>query len=109
MKIQLDEIEEMLKLGCCMGPGERYLMLYEGQLAITNRAGLTHWPKGRRQMIAVLRAADCVCGLTLRQWSRIQERLRMLESHLDLCRSDQTGRGHSDRNLAGRMPLLHLT
>lgn len=107
MKIQLDEIEEILKLGCFMGSGERYLMLYEGQLAITNRVGLTHWPKGRRQMVAILRAADCACGLTSRQWSRIQERLRMLESHSDSCRSNKAG--HGGRNFAGRMPLLHPT
>ena len=109
MRIQFDEIEEMLKLGCCMGPGERYLMLYGGQLAITNRAGLARWPQGRRQMIAILRAADCACGLTLRQWNRIQERLRMLENHPDSCQSDQTGRGPGGRNFAGRMPLLHPT
>ncbi len=78
MKTQLDEIEEILELGCSMGPGERYLMLYEGQLAITNRVGLAHWPKGRRQMIAVLSAADCARGLTSRQWNRIFNRLRTL-------------------------------
>ena len=40
MEAQMGELEEMLRLGCCMGPGERYLMLYEGQPAITNRTGL---------------------------------------------------------------------
>ncbi len=101
MRIQFDEIEEMLKLGCCMGPGERYLMLYEGQLAITNRIGLAHWPKGRRQMIAVLSAADCARGLTSPQWNRIFSRLRTLEN----C-PDSTPAG---RNPAGRTPLLHPT
>ena len=78
MKTQLDEIEEMLELGCCMGPGERYLMLYEGQLAITNRVGLAHWPKGTRQMIATLNVADCAHELTRSQWDKISERLRTL-------------------------------
>ena len=109
MKTQLDEIEEMLKLGCCMGPGERYLMLYEGQLAITNRVGLAHWPKGRRQMIAMFNAADCVRELTSRQWDKIFEMLQTLENPPDSSQSEQSGHGHGCRTSAGRMPLLHPT
>ena len=107
MKTQLDELEEMLKLGCCMGPGERYLMLYEGQLAITNRIGLAHWPKGRRQIIAIFNAADCVHRLTSRQWDRMFERLRRLKNCPDSSQSEQSG--HGCRSSAGHTPLLHPT
>ncbi len=109
MKTQLDEIEEMLKLGCCMGPGERYLMLYEGQLAITNRVGLAHWPKGRRQMIAIFNAAGCVHGLTSHQWDKIFKRLRTLENSPDSSRSEQSGPRHRCRTSTGRTPPLHPT
>lgn len=109
MKTQLDEIEEMLELGCCMGPGERYLMLYKGQLAITNRVGLAHWPKGRRQMIATLNVADCVHGLTLCQRNRMFKRLRMLENCSYSSQSERSEPGHGSRNSAGRTPPLHPT
>ncbi len=109
MKTRLDELEEMLELGRWMGPGDRYLMLYEGQLAITNRAGLAHWPRGRRQMIAIFNAADCVHGLTSRQWDKIFERLRMLEDSPDSSRGEQSGPGSGRRSSTGRTPLLHPT
>ncbi len=110
MGTQLDEIEEMLKLGYCMGFGERYLMQYEGQLAITNRVGLAHWPAAdRRQMIAILNAADCIRGLTSRQWGKISERLRTLENCPDLSQNEQSGPTHGCRTSDGRMPLLHPT
>jgi len=109
MKTRLDELEEMLELGRWMGPGKRYLMLYEGQLAITNRVGLAHWPRGRRQMIAVLDAADCVHGLTSRQWDKIFERLRMLENPPDSSLSGQSEPTHGCRTPARPTPLLHPT
>ena len=109
MKTQLSEIEEMLKLGRYMGPGERHLMLYEDQLAITNRIGLAHWPKGRRQMITIVNAADCVRGLTSRQWDKIFERLPTLENSPDSNRSEQSGPGPGCRSSAGRTPLPHPT
>lgn len=80
MKTRIDEVDEMLKLGRCMGQGERYLMLYEGKLAITNRTGLAHWPKGRRQMIAVFDASDCVHGLIECRRKGIFERLGSLKN-----------------------------
>lgn len=104
MKTQLDELEEMLELGRWMGCGERYLMLYEGQLAITNRVGLARWPKGRRQMIAVLSAADCACALTSRQRGKIFERLRTLKNCPDPNWSEQAEPWHVCRNSAGRTP-----
>ncbi len=110
MKTQLDEIEEMLELGCSMGSGERYLMLYEGQLAITNRVGLARWPKGVCQMIAILSVADCVHGLTPSQWDKIFERLQMFKNSPDSSRSGRSDEpGPGDRNSTGRTPLLHPT
>lgn len=74
-RTEIEQVEEMLELGRCMGPGERYLMLYEALPAITNRTGLAWWPKGDRRVIAVFDAADCVTGLTSRQWEQILDRL----------------------------------
>lgn len=80
MKAQIGELEKMLRLGCYMGPGERYLMLYKGQPAITNRTGLAYWPIGKRRMIAVFDAVDCARGLTRCQWSAIFKRLQRAKS-----------------------------
>ncbi|MHC4115990.1 MAG: hypothetical protein ACYSWO_00640 [Planctomycetota bacterium] len=80
MKTQTDEVDEMLMLGRYMGQGERYLMLYGGKLAITNRTGLARWPKGRRQMIAIFDASDYVHGLIKCRRKGIFERLRSLKN-----------------------------
>jgi hypothetical protein len=92
MKTRIDEVDEMLRLGRYMGRGERYLMLYEGQLAITNRTGLTHWPKGRRQMIAIFDCSDCVHGLTSCQRNSIFERLRRLKNPTHSNEAERDGR-----------------
>ena len=34
MKTNMDKITELLELGIGMGPGKRYLLVYEGELAI---------------------------------------------------------------------------
>lgn len=73
---ETEQIQQTLELGCYMGPGERYLMLYGGILTITSRTGLVHWPGGNRWTIAILDAADCVQGLTRGQYDAITERLR---------------------------------
>lgn len=72
---ETEQIEELLELGRYMGPGERYLMLYEGVLRITNRTGFARWPRGNRRTIAIFDAANCVCGLNRGQWSEIMGRL----------------------------------
>jgi len=81
------ELEYMFELGRWMGHGERYLIWYEGELAITNRCGLAHWPRGRRQIVAILGVGDCVHGLTLRQRSQISGRLRSLGNSTDSARA----------------------
>ena len=80
MEAQMGELEEMLRLGCCMGPGERYLMLYEGQPAITNRTGMAYWPKGERRMIAVFDEVDCARVLTQCKSNAIFERLQKVKN-----------------------------
>jgi hypothetical protein len=57
------ELEEMLKIGLYLGSGPRYLLLYYGQLAITNDAGLNRWPQGPKAIVAVIKAQECAGGL----------------------------------------------
>ena len=80
MKTKIDKIEELLELGIGMGPGKRYLLIYEGELAITNRVGLANWPAGRREIVAQLDAADCLHGPISRKWDDIFRKLRAIES-----------------------------
>jgi len=47
-----------------LGPGPRYLLYYYGQLAITNDAGLMHWPEGPKVIVAVIKPKECTCGLS---------------------------------------------
>jgi hypothetical protein len=54
----------MLEIGVCLGAGPRYLLYYYGQLAITNDAGLMHWPKGPKVIVAVVRVRECAGGLS---------------------------------------------
>jgi len=89
---ETEEIDELLELGCHMGPGERYLMLYEGVLTITNRTGLAYWPRGNKRMIAAFDAGDCAAGLTSRQrdeilgrWRRIKNAVSSNEGHKCCC------------------------
>lgn len=88
MRTDTEQIEELLELGCYMGPGERYLMLYEGILTITNRTGLAWWPRGNKRKIAIFDAGDCVGGLSRRQWDEILGRLQRIRTaeqpHLSL-------------------------
>jgi hypothetical protein len=79
MKTNIDKIKELLELGIGMGPGKRYLLIYEGEPAITNRIGLANWPPGRRQIVTQLEAADCLNGLTPRKWAEILKKLRAIE------------------------------
>ncbi|MHC4700476.1 MAG: hypothetical protein ACYTFQ_07860, partial [Planctomycetota bacterium] len=45
-----------------------------------NRTGLARWPEGRRQMIAVFDASECVHGLIKCRRKGIFERLRSLKN-----------------------------
>ena len=75
----IDKIEELLELGIGMGLGKRYLLVYEGELAITNRVGLANWPPGRREIVAQLDATDCLHRANSRKWDEIFEKLRAIE------------------------------
>ena len=83
MKTETEQIKELLKLGCYMGPGERYLILYEGMLTITNRTGLAYWPDRNRHKIAIFDSIDCICGLTSGQRDEILGRLGKLRGAAD--------------------------
>jgi len=80
MRTNIDKIEELLELGIGMGPGKRFLLVYEGELAITNRVGLANWPPGRREIVARLDATDCLHGPNWRKWDEIFEKLHAIES-----------------------------
>jgi hypothetical protein len=58
------ELQEMLEIGRYLGSGARYLLLYYGQLAITNDAGLNRWPQGPKAIVAVIKAQECAGGLS---------------------------------------------
>jgi hypothetical protein len=73
------ELREMLEIGMYLGSGPRYLLYYYGQLAITNNAGLNHWPEGPKVIVAVIKAQECVCGLSPARKEYVMAKLRSLE------------------------------
>ena len=79
VKTNIDKIMELLELGIGLGLGKRYLLIYEGEPAITNRIGLANWPPGSRQIVTQFDAADCLNGLTSRKWNEILKKLRAIE------------------------------
>ena len=107
MRTETEQIGELLELGCYMGPGERYLMLYEGILTITNGTGLAHWPRGNRRTIATFDAADCVRGLSGRQWVEIMGRLRRIRGAAGTKGGD--GNGGEWAHIADQVPQAHPT
>jgi hypothetical protein len=74
------ELQEMLKIGMYLGPGPRYLLYYYGQLAITNDAGLMHWPEGPKVIIAVIRAQECASGFSPARKTYLLAKLRLLQN-----------------------------
>jgi hypothetical protein len=74
-----NELREMLEIGQYLGSGPRYLLYYYGQLAITNDAGLMHWPEGPKVIVAVITARQCACGLSLARKKYLIARLCLLE------------------------------
>jgi len=107
MRTDTEQIEELLELGCYMGPGERYLMLYEGILTITNRTGLVWWPRGNKRKIAILDAADCVSGLSRRGWDEILGRLRKIRSAEQPHQRDRCGCKRGPDSSADQAPQAH--
>lgn len=73
------ELQEILEIGIYLGSGPRYLLYYYGQLAITNNAGLMHWPEGPKVVVAVINARECVRGLSQARKSYLMAKLRSLE------------------------------
>ena len=89
------ELQEMLKIGMHLGPGPRYLMYYYGQLAIANDAGLMHWPKGPKVIVAVIKAQECTRGLSPARKAYLMDKLRSLEE----VRERQCRQAREDRRL----------
>jgi len=79
MTCKEQELQEMLEIGLSLGPGPRYLLIYYGQLAITNDAGLMRWPKGPKVVIAVIKDQECACGLSPARKEYLLAKLRSLE------------------------------
>ena len=89
------ELREMLEIGLYLGAGPRYLLYYYGQLAITNDAGLMHWPKGPKVIVAVIRARECAGGLSPARKEFLLARLRSFEG----LRKRQYRQAREDRRL----------
>ena len=106
---ETEEIDELLELGCWMGLGERYLMLYEGILTITNRTGLTYWPGGNKRMIAIFDAADCAAGLTSRRLDEILGKWRRIRSTVGANEGHKCVREHGCPAIAEQAPEPHPT
>jgi hypothetical protein len=73
------ELREMLKIGRYLSSGPRYLLYYYGQLAITNNAGLMHWPEGPKVVVAVIKPQECACGLSPARKAYLLAKLSSLE------------------------------
>ena len=88
------ELQEMLEIGRYLGSGPRYLLYYYGQLAITNDAGLMHWPKGPKAIVAVVTARECAGGLSPARKEFLLAKLRSLQHvRKRQCRQAREDRG----------------
>jgi hypothetical protein len=89
------ELQEMLEIGRYLGSGPRYLLYYYGQLAITNDAGLMHWPEGPKVIVAVIAAQECASGLSPERREFLLARLCSFEG----VRRRQCRQAREDRRL----------
>ncbi len=103
-RTEMEQIKELLGLGRLMGSGERYLILYEGILSITNRTGMACWPRGNRQTIALFDACDCVRGLTAQQWNEILGRLQRIRMTCDAEAEEEHGYERGRDRIAEQAP-----
>ena len=87
------ELKEMLEIGLYLGYGPRYLLYYYGQLAITSDTGLMCWPEGPMVIVAVVKAQECMSGLSPVRRSYLLAKLRLLED----VRTRQSRRASEDR------------
>jgi hypothetical protein len=88
------ELQEMFEIGMYLGSGPRYLLYYYGQLVITNDTGLTRWPQGPKVIVAVIKAHECVGGLSKTRKEYLLVKLRSLEA----VRKRQSRRAVEDRD-----------
>lgn len=72
------ELQEMLGVARFMGHGYLYLLLYYGQLAITNQTGMMNWPEGPKVVVAMITRNECFCGLSKPRKAFILEKLHSL-------------------------------
>jgi len=91
---QEQELQEMFEIGRYLGAGPRYLLYYYGQLAITNDAGLMHWPEGPKVIVAVVTAQECAGGLSATRRAYLLAKLRSFED----IRKRQCRRAKEDRS-----------
>jgi len=94
MESMVAELREMLETGLYLGAGPRYLLYYYGQLAITNDAGLMRWPEGPKVIVAVIKAQECVGGLSPARKAYLLAKLRSLED----VRQSQSRQASEDKN-----------
>jgi len=87
------ELQEMLEIGRYLGLGPRYLLLYYGELAITNDVGLNRWPEGPKVVVAVIKPQECVRGLSPARKEYLLAKLHSLED----VRKVQSRRAGEDR------------
>src|SRR4030042_535869 len=92
------ELQESLEIGRYLGSGPRYLLYYYGWLAITNGTGLMRWPQGPKVIVAVIKAHECVSGLSPARKEFLLAKLRSLED----IRDRQSRQADEDR---GRLNL----
>lgn len=95
MESMVAELQEMLEIGLYLGSGPRYLLYYYGQLAITNDVGLMRWPKGPKVIVAVIKARECVSGLSPARKASLLAKLSLLEG----VRKRQCRQAREDRRL----------
>jgi hypothetical protein len=91
------ELQEMLDIGIYLGSGPRYLLYYYGQLAITNDAGLMHWPHGPKVIVSVIKAQECTSGLSPARKNYLLAKLRLLED----VRKSQSRRPNEEKDRLG--------
>ena len=92
---QEQELKETLEIGRYLGSGLRYLLYYYGQLAITNDAGLMHWPEGPKVIVALVTAQECAGGLSSARRAYLLAKLCSFED----IRKRQCRRAKEDRRL----------
>jgi len=82
MKHIQQEIDELLNIGRLMDKGPIYLLLYFGQLAITNESGLSYWPKGPKAVVCVVKRDELINGFSKFRKSFIVKKILDLKKEM---------------------------